>query len=257
MQAVVRHMNAWHKLQLGVMPSTNVQTVSASGTYAVAPLEPSSQSVQVLKVPRGTSGTSFWLDFRQPYGAFDNYSATANAVGGVVVHLAPDTSQLAQSQLLDMTPETSAWNDAALLQGKTFVDQEYGISITTTGVSSAGATVQVTFGAATTPPPPLPPPPPPPPPPPVVDTMPPTAPGGLTAKVGKGKQVALSWSASTDNVRVIGYQLYRNGKLVATVTGTSYTDAPDTKTQTAAYDVVAFDAANNMSAPSNTVNVSL
>lgn len=87
--------------------------------------------------------------------------------------------------------------------------------------------------------------------------MPPTAPGGLTAKVGKGRKVALSWAASTDNVGVIGYQLYRNGKLVATVTGTFYTDALGTKTRTATYDVVAFDAADNMSAASNPVTVSL
>jgi chitodextrinase len=91
----------------------------------------------------------------------------------------------------------------------------------------------------------------------VVDTIPPTAPGGLTAKVGKGRKVALSWSASTDNVGVVGYQLYRNGKLVATLTGTVYTDALGAKTRTATYDVVAFDAADNLSAASNAVTVSL
>ena len=89
-----------------------------------------------------------------------------------------------------------------------------------------------------------------------LDGIPPTVPTNLTARLSKGKKVALAWGASSDNVGVMGYQLYRNGKLVATVTGTSYTDALGTKMRTATYEVVAFDAADNVSAASNPVTVS-
>jgi chitodextrinase len=63
--------------------------------------------------------------------------------------------------------------------------------------------------------------------------------------------VSLSWTGSTDNVGVAGYRLLRNGVVVKTVTGTSTTDKPRRGTYT--YTVVAYDAAGNTSAASNSV----
>ena len=59
------------------------------------------------------------------------------------------------------------------------------------------------------------------------DTTPPTAPGNLTATATGPTTVALSWQASTDNVGVTGYTIYRGGTAIATVDGstTSYTDS--------------------------------
>lgn len=53
------------------------------------------------------------------------------------------------------------------------------------------------------------------------DTVPPTKPAGPTAKV-KGGQVQVSFSGSTDNVKVVGYRLYRDGTAIATVDGTGF-----------------------------------
>ena len=72
----------------------------------------------------------------------------------------------------------------------------------------------------------------------------------------KPPRAPLSWSASTDDVGVAGYRVYRNGMLVGTVTDTSYTDAPGGKKgMSYRYTVVAYDAAGNVSAASNTVTV--
>ena len=54
----------------------------------------------------------------------------------------------------------------------------------------------------------------------------PSVPTGLNATVQKGRKVALSWNASSDNVGVVGYDVYRNGTRVAQPSGTSYTDRP-------------------------------
>ena len=48
------------------------------------------------------------------------------------------------------------------------------------------------------------------------DTTPPTTPTGLTVSTITQSSMTFSWSASTDNVRVAGYKVYRNGTQVAT-----------------------------------------
>ncbi len=79
------------------------------------------------------------------------------------------------------------------------------------------------------------------------DSVAPTAPGNLKASVARSKKVALSWVASTDNVRVSGYRVYRDGTLVATTANTKWTDPVTYKGGSRLYDVVAFDTAGNVS----------
>ncbi len=86
------------------------------------------------------------------------------------------------------------------------------------------------------------------------DTTPPTAPTALTALAKRG-QVNLSWQPSSDNVKVTGYQVRRNGSVVALVTGTGWVDSPPVAGSTNVYSVVAHDAAGNASAASNSVSV--
>ncbi|MGW4537271.1 discoidin domain-containing protein [Streptomyces chartreusis] len=85
------------------------------------------------------------------------------------------------------------------------------------------------------------------------DTQAPTAPGNL-AYTQSGSDVKLTWQASSDNVKVTGYDVYANDQLVRTVAGdvTTYTDSPSA-TATVTYYVKAKDAAGNVSAASNGV----
>lgn len=91
--------------------------------------------------------------------------------------------------------------------------------------------------------------------PPSADTIPPSAPSDLKATAIFSSQVILSWTASTDNVGVAGYKIYRNGTQIATTTSTSYTDSNLSPSTTYTYSVSAYDAAGNESAKSNTVTV--
>ncbi|MEY9969089.1 cellulose 1,4-beta-cellobiosidase [Streptacidiphilus sp. MAP12-16] len=85
------------------------------------------------------------------------------------------------------------------------------------------------------------------------DTTPPSVPTGLTVTGTTSSSVSLSWTASTDNVGVTGYNVYRGSTKVATVTGTSYTDTGLAASTAYSYTVTAQDAAGNVSAASTAV----
>lgn len=80
------------------------------------------------------------------------------------------------------------------------------------------------------------------------DTTAPSVPTGLTATPTSMTQVDLSWTASTDNVGVAGYRIFRDGTQVGTSSATTYSDTGLTKLTTYAYTVLAYDAAGNPSA---------
>ncbi|MFI9150291.1 discoidin domain-containing protein [Streptomyces sp. NPDC053367] len=86
------------------------------------------------------------------------------------------------------------------------------------------------------------------------DTQAPTAPADLAFTEPTSGRIKLTWTASTDNVGVSGYEIHANGVLRATVAGnvTTYTDSQPV-TSTVTYRVRARDAAGNRSGDSNGV----
>lgn len=86
----------------------------------------------------------------------------------------------------------------------------------------------------------------------IPDTTPPSVPTNLTAQAVSDTQINLSWNASTDNIGVTGYDVYRNNSLITTVLSTSFGDTSLIPSTTYSYHVIAKDAANNSSSPSNT-----
>lgn len=89
---------------------------------------------------------------------------------------------------------------------------------------------------------------------PTPDMTPPSAPGNLTASAVSTSQINLTWSASTDNVGVVGYDVYRNGVFLTTAIATSYSDFNLTPATTYSYYVKARDDAGNNSSQSNSVS---
>ncbi|MFF2481266.1 discoidin domain-containing protein [Paenibacillus sp. NPDC058071] len=84
-----------------------------------------------------------------------------------------------------------------------------------------------------------------------VDTQPPSIPAGLTATAASSSLINLAWQPSTDNVGVTGYDIYRNGALIASTAQTSYADNGLTPSTSYTYTVVAKDGAGNSSAASS------
>ncbi|MEQ4719626.1 glycosyl hydrolase family 18 protein [Nonomuraea sp. B19D2] len=85
------------------------------------------------------------------------------------------------------------------------------------------------------------------------DTTAPSVPGNLRSTGVTASSVSLAWDASTDNVAVTGYEIYRGGTLITTVTSTTHTDTGLTANTAHTYTVRARDAAGNRSANSNTI----
>ncbi|MCG5218180.1 glycosyl hydrolase family 18 protein [Streptosporangium sp. KLBMP 9127] len=88
------------------------------------------------------------------------------------------------------------------------------------------------------------------------DTTAPSVPANLRSTATAATTVTLAWNASTDNVAVTGYEVYRGTTLVTTTngTGTTYTDTGLTAQTTYTYTVRARDAAGNRSAASNQIS---
>ncbi|MCX7171374.1 MAG: fibronectin type III domain-containing protein, partial [Proteobacteria bacterium] len=86
-----------------------------------------------------------------------------------------------------------------------------------------------------------------------VDTASPSVPIGVSATAASSTQVNLSWTASTDNIGVTGYQVYRNSALVGNPAVTTYSDTGLSASISYSYTVAACDAANNCSAQSSAV----
>src|SRR5438876_191301 len=126
------------------------------------------------------------------------------------------------------TTSTTSYANTGLSPSTTY-------SYTVAAFDAAGnLSAQSSSASATTPAPP--------------DTTPPTVPTGLTASAVSSSQINLSWTASSDNVGVSGYRVYRNGSQIATTGATSPASPALAPSTTYSYTVAAYDAAGNLSA---------
>ncbi|MDP4181382.1 MAG: carbohydrate binding domain-containing protein [Bacillota bacterium] len=86
------------------------------------------------------------------------------------------------------------------------------------------------------------------------DKTPPTTPTNLTVVTMTGSAVMLSWSPSTDDFGVTGYEIYRDDKKIAEASNATYTDSSVSANTTYIYYVIAKDASGKTSGHSNVVN---
>lgn len=222
-----RLTNHWHRWRLGYFTNDEVTTVTSAspGQYTVGVVSQATSVPKIVRVARG-DGTFYYLEFRQPFGTFDNFAATDAAVNGVLVRIATDRTNT-RPQLLDGTPATTTFSDAAFGSGKSLADTTRGITISVVSVSTSGAVVNVSFGP---------------------DVTAPSAPATISASTTE-TSVALSWGAATDAVGVAGYRVRRDGVQIADQPGRTFTDAGRTPGTAYTYSVVAYDAAGNVGAP--------
>lgn len=87
------------------------------------------------------------------------------------------------------------------------------------------------------------------------DTQAPTAPTNLTVNSTTTSTVSLSWAAATDNIGIASYEIYVDGVLKTTVSGsvTAATVTGLAANTTYSFYIIAKDAAGNASPASNTV----
>ena len=91
------------------------------------------------------------------------------------------------------------------------------------------------------------------------DKVSPSTPSPLTLKISKyssSAQILLNWAASSDNVAVAGYHIYRNGTKIGTTTSLNYINSLSSAKGTLyTYSIKAFDAAGNLSVLSESKSV--
>jgi hypothetical protein len=125
-------------------------TVQASGTFWLDPYETPGSAAKALKILKSTDPTTgkktwYYVEFRRPVG-FDSFiSGNSNVMNGVVVHTGTEGYSF-DEYLLDMTPSTSSFSDAALEVGRSYNDANINMTITPASVSSSGAAVSISFG---------------------------------------------------------------------------------------------------------------
>ncbi|MFX3631428.1 MAG: fibronectin type III domain-containing protein [Candidatus Pristimantibacillus sp.] len=87
------------------------------------------------------------------------------------------------------------------------------------------------------------------------DNTPPTSPTNLASPSKTETTINLTWTESTDNVGVTGYEIYNGTTLAATSTTTSFTVTGLTANTAYSFKVRAKDAAGNLSAASTALSV--
>lgn len=80
---------------------------------------------------------------------------------------------------------------------------------------------------------------------------PPSPPSDLAAAVVSSSEIDLSWSAAAG---IVGYKVYRDGVLIASLTGISYQDTGLSPATSYSYTVSSVDAVGNESAQSSAVS---
>ena len=88
----------------------------------------------------------------------------------------------------------------------------------------------------------------------LADTQVPTTPTNLNATAVSQTQINLSWTASTDNVGVTGYKIYRAGTQIGAATTNTYSNTGLTAGTSYSYTVSAYDAAGNNSGQSTSAS---
>jgi hypothetical protein len=89
----------------------------------------------------------------------------------------------------------------------------------------------------------------------VTDTQKPTTPSGLSSESVTSSSFTLKWTASTDNVGVTGYEVFKDGTSLGTTTSLSYNVTGLTASTAYSMTVRAKDAAGNSSDPSTALSV--
>ena len=212
-----RHFHAWHRLRLGFLSEADVTTVTEDGSYRLSPAATGGEHPRMLRIPRA-NGAPYYLEYRQPFGLFDDFGENAAVTGGVTIRVAID-GESTNTRLIDATPDTCTFNDATLGLGDTFRDGGNRITITTTAAGANAAEVDIQFGgdsavvAGEGDPPPD-------------DTEPPGAVSRIAVQQVTGRVIAVSWAKATDNVGVARYEVYKDGVLVGTTCDLRFRNVP-------------------------------
>lgn len=229
------HFNTFNMSRINYLNLSNTTTVTQSGSYVISPLGKTQTGVQAIRIPRD-SKNFLYLEFR-PQDPQNGVFMTSGSSGlGVYAFIAPGYNTLSRSYLLDANKDS---NLVTLPIGQSITDSDKGFSIKLTSQTADSAIVEVNFSGDPIQP----------------DTTPPTTPINLQATVQSATSAKLSWSPSTDDISVAGYDIYRDGIKIANTTQSSYVDQTLKSGSKYLFSVKAVDTSSNQSPMSQSVSV--
>lgn len=227
-------------------PITNkqipIRVVSRSNSNIVLALE-AIDYPRLIEITEGAGVSAPTVSFTAPAdGATVTGKTTLKATASsdtANVQFELDGAKLGQP--VSSAPFTYKWDSTSTPNGK----RAHVISAIATNAAGISSTASITVSVVNP------------------DVTAPTVPTGLTYIGKTADQLKLSWPNSTDNLGgsgVVGYHLYRNGKLVASPPVTSspndsYIDTGLQPNTTYTYTMTAYDAAGNVSALSTPVSL--
>ncbi len=138
---------------------------------------------------------------------------------------------------------SSGWSEGTIFNVVATPIFQYGVNIFVKWLGPTNATIYLykhSSGSALPPPP--------------TDTLAPTVPTSLSKTVASESQINLSWTASTDNVGVVGYKVFRNASQIGTSSTTNFSDTGLSPSTTYSYSVSAYDASGNNSSQSASIS---
>jgi len=230
---------------------TSVGTVTTLQNTGLSPATTYTYTVQAIDAAGNASGQSAAASATTP--AAPDTTAPSTPTGLVASASSPSQISLSWASSTDDVAVSGyrVYRGGALLitLGPVTTWQDTGLSPATTysyavqAIDAAGnASAQSAAASATTSAP--------------ADIIAPSTPGGLTASAVSSSQISLSWTASTDDVGVTGYRVYRNGALLLTLGAVTRLQNTGLSPSTAyTYTVQAVDAAGNASGQSVAASV--
>ncbi len=185
---------------------------SAATAIAITQNASSPPTTPTNLIAQGVSQTQINLSWGQSYDNEDGYNVLY---------------QIFRNNILVVTVGSNSFNDSGLVSGSSYAYKVYAVD--SSGALSSAATATGTTQGST------------------ADTTKPTRPSNLVATQYSSTSAKLIWSASTDNVGVVGYRLYRSGYPLGSTPSTNYID---TNVSVCAFpgpywEVEAFDGAGN------------
>jgi hypothetical protein len=147
------HFNSAHKLSVGWIPTSKVQTITSNGNYTVNSVENIQTGPQALKIRKNDTNEFYYISKKQNVG-FDQEIPTS-ITDGALIHVW-DESNYSQTKLLDTTPGSVSdaqldFADASLKDGREFYDQINNITVRQISHTDSTVTVQVTLPQTVTP----------------------------------------------------------------------------------------------------------
>lgn len=201
--------------------SAKSSTVSAS----------TNSDMQSPSVPKNLSGTAFSMT-----GINLTWTASADNIAVVGYKVFRNGTQVETSMPITGT----TWQDSSVVDGVPVLSPNTAYSYAILAYDAAGNESAKTSPINVTT---------------LADDQKPTVPTNLVGNAVSTTEISLSWTASTDNVGVTGYRIYRNGTLLKELSVTSYNDTGLTMGTQYFYTVSAYDVDGNESAQSAVAQV--